>query len=540
MSGGGKSGGAGTQTTYSCDADFLLGYGPCEGVAAVWQNSTWIYAGYSTQDFSLSGGSSTTWSATISNSPGGAAILLVMGVALQVAYSESYSDYVLPGLANAFSQSGSSLLPLYNDEVILPNCGQISNGAAVYPYATYNTSPGSGAITVTLPAAVTSVTFRVYYAYLDSTAASTAPITSIGLVFDKALRTELSGIAGSDINLGPSPQLPQQSFEVKGLFGMGNAGVGAGWNGSGYSPGASSGDCCPADLILDLITSGNHIAFPAGIWAHGAGFSNFIPTNASYLDNFYHPWGGILADESNLWGSDGANPGTKLGLNAMRTCCMAYDIWVSGIVDSQQSLAEWLQDLCDIALTAPVWDGAGLAFIPYPEQSAYGNGTSYVAPTAAGPLFTLGVSDFLAEGNDPPVIVQRARSSDDYNSLPIEFLDAQSQYNVNSVSASDAQDIMRYGPLPGSSKTYHWLNNSATALRVAWGLLRRTVLLRGNTISFKLPASYSLLTPMDLIEINEPSLGPVFPVRLTKISENEDYTLSCEAEPFIYGVSVQA
>lgn len=541
MSGGGKGGG-GTQTTYSCDADFLLGYGPCEGVAAVWQNSTWIYAGYSYQDFALSGSSSTSWSATISNSPGGAAILVVLGVALQVSYSESYSDYAGPGLTNSFSVSGNSLQPLYNDHFILPNCGQISNGAAAYAYAVYNTSPGSGSVAVNLPAAVTSINFRVYYAYLDSSAASSAPIASVGLVFDSGLfgYTELSGVSGTDIDLGPSPQLPQQTFEIKGLFGMGNAGVGASWNGSGYSAGLSSGDCCPADIVLDLITSGNHINFPSATWAHGAGFSNFSPTNTSLLENFYHPWGGILADESNLWGSDGDSPGTNLGLNAMRACCMAYDIWVSGIADSQQSLAEWLQDLCDIALTAPVWDGAGLSFIPYPEQSAYGNGTSYVSPTASGPFFTLGVRDFLAEGNDPPVIYQRARSSEDFNSLPIEFIDAQSQYNTNSITASDAEDITRYGPLPGSSKTYHWLNNSATALRVAWALLRRNILLRADTFSFKLPATYCLLSPMDLIEIDDPSFGAIIPVRITKITENEDFTLSCEAEPFLYGASTPA
>jgi hypothetical protein len=77
---------------------------------------------------------------------------------------------------------------------------------------------------------------------------------------------EFSGCGGENIQLGTTPQFPQLSVEVKGLFGMGNQGPGGSLvqgvnNQFTYVQQETSGDCCPADAILDLVTSGNHIWF---------------------------------------------------------------------------------------------------------------------------------------------------------------------------------------------------------------------------------------------------------------------------------------
>ena len=43
---------------------------------------------------------------------------------------------------------------------------------------------------------------------------------------------------------------------------------------------------------------------------------------------------------------------------------------------------------------------------------------------------------------------------------------------------------------------------------------------------------------MDLVTINDSQIGIVnLPVRLTSISEDDQYQLDCEAEPFLYGVN---
>lgn len=339
--------------------------------------------------------------------------------------------------------------------------------------------------------------------------------------------------------------MPQFNFEVKGLYGLGNAAptnnITAPGTVNPYTPATTSGDCNPADVLIDLISSGNNVTYFGNnaIWNHGLGFSNLPAVNVGSLNVQYSRFGGLLKDPSTLYAG-----GSNLGLSAVRNYCMAYNIFVSNNLDSQQTASNILDDLCEIANCAAVWDGTGIDFIPYCEVSAYGNGTSYVAPTASGPLFNLTSADFLEVKDAGPVMVDRSRSnsSDNSNSLPIQYRDRGLNFNVNSITVSDQLDISIQGYMPGSQKAFDWINDAPTAQAVGWALLRRSLLVKRKVYKFGLPARWGpILTPMDLVTLSEPTISadPI-PVRLTKITENEDYTLSIEAEPFIYGASLPA
>jgi hypothetical protein len=289
---------------------------------------------------------------------------------------------------------------------------------------------------------------------------------------------------------------------------------------------------------------------PFVLWQHGANFSGFQPSNEELLPQFYCRYGGILKDESNIWApSQGANNGTNLGLNAVRDYCMANDIWVSGWRDSQDSAAKILQDLCEIANCAPVWDGTGLDFIPYSEVSAYDNGTVFTPYTATGPIFEFDRSDYFPKSGDPPITKTHQRPDRNYNSLKIDFVDAYQQYGNNEVIISDAADITVQGALPGNAKNYTNLINSAEiAAAVGWAQLKRDIIVGRESFSFRLHRLWAaILTPMDLIVLtDDPPSGPplspwMMPARITKITEDlEGDAINVECEPFVYGASSPA
>jgi hypothetical protein len=323
-----KGGKAGSTNWYSVNADFFLGYGPFEGLVSCWESSVWYYATYSSQTFTGSG-TGTQFNFTISNNSSD--LILVMGVAYSSAYNINYSDYADPFTTNAFNLSGTSYLPLYNAFFPLPNYGNISLSGQ--PFAYYNDNPTEPTVTVIFPSAVTSPQIIVYYAEVGGNnglinnqsgkkGGGNLPYQNGGLVFERVLGVgpsgnpltypEFSGDGGANIALGASAILPQFNYEVKALFGLGNSSPVSTYN-PGAAPGdpgqyiakTTSGDCNPADIICDLICSGNREPGDVDfVWQHGLGFSSYIP---STVDAYwaYSRFGGILKDEPNLNGTSG-------------------------------------------------------------------------------------------------------------------------------------------------------------------------------------------------------------------------------------------
>ena len=561
---GGKKGGKSGAVTYTVNADMLFGYGPFEGIAAIWQNQCWWYVNYSSQTFTGSG-SGTSFTFAVSNNS--STLVMIMGVQYVTSYSESYSDYGGFGITRSFTLAGTTNVPLYNNAFPAPNFGTWAN--ANQPYATYNVTYGSDSVTVHFPSSVTAPTVTVYYCEVGGEdqppqanggkkGGGGVPISQPGLTFERELGVgpsgnpqtfpEFSGCGGANIPLGSSPELPFLNFEVKALFSLGNTAPASSFNNStgGYTAATTSGDCNPADVILDIITSGNRVDVLTGgtamIWQHGLGFTAAVPGSTGNAKYMYSRYGCILADESTLWSG-----GSNLGLNAIRNYCLAYNIFISGTLDSQTSATDFLNQLCRVANCAAVWDGAALNFIPYCEVSTYGNGASYVAPTASGPvlsLSTLTSNHFLPQQDKSPVEWDRDRPSPNFNSLQIGFRDATQQYNSNYVIIADTADIAVQGAMPGSQENHDYITNSQTAQNIGWALLRRQVTVDRQDHKFSLPAYFeTMLTPMDLINLYDPDHSPFpVPVRIKTI----DISMTLEGkrqmeltvEPFMYGASV--
>lgn len=509
---------------YTVNADYCMGYGPMQGIGHLWIDRNYFQgqsnSGADPSDpFKLSqtfnfAGPATSFTCVCTPAH---QMEVVIGVAVQQSYSVTYNDYGGPG---SITLSGTTMLPLYNNNFPAPNNGAWANAGV--PYATYNSTVSDTTVNVFFPTSQTGVTIIVYFQAAGNSTGSA--LTTTGIQFERQLGsgtegspityTEFSGFGMVNWNMQSANVLPNFDSEPHALYGFGQ-----------------HGDVNPADVIIDLICSGSLDSLgSSATWNHGLGFSQFNPVH-SYS---YSRYGGILQDEPNLY----TGGSTNMGLNAVRNYCQANGIFVSDGLDAQDTPSRQLDDLCAIANSAAVWDGAQLWFIPYSEVSQYGNGASYVAPTASGPLLTLTKKDFILDKNAPPVTIQRDRPQDNYNSLPIEFSDRSNMYNVNSITVSDAMDITTQGPVPGASKSFHWIKDSTTAQLVGRTILKRSLMVNRLSYKFKLPAQHSLFIPMDLVLLSEASLGPnPVPVRFTKITENPDFTLDCEAEPFFYGAS---
>lgn len=536
---GGSGGSGGTSNTYSVNADWLLAFN-LETVGTIWENNLRYIGQVSSQTF-VGAGPATDFPFIVSALNFTGSFTGILAVLLEVSYAQSYTDY---GGHGTVAESGTSLLPLYNGNFPFPNNGHIANAGV--PYYTGNTVIGDRTIHVIFPAPVSGITVHVIFYQANTNASNLTPFTGFHLEFEKQLGSgssgqptvypELSGVAAANFDLGPVNILPNFNFEMKGLFALG-----------------PDGDCNPADIIADIICSGNNPDLGSNVCSVRGLNLNRFPHVILNADNItYSRFGGILADEPDLWNSGG---GTNLGLNAVRAYCQAYGIWASDVLEAQQSVAQLLDPdngLCAVANCAPVWDGAVLKFIPYCEISHYGSGISYVAPTAAGPLFALDDSHFYVPEGQPqaPLVLVNERPQQNFNSLPVEYIDRKAGqgpggipprgnfYNNNAVTVSDSTDIQQQGPMPGSPTSLHWIKDPQVALSVGWALLRRNLLISGRPVTFKLPAAWGLLTPMDLLTVYDPTIRVTpIPVRIKSVKEDEEFKLDVEAELFIYGAS---
>lgn len=547
----GKKGKGGNN--YTMNADMMLGYGPMQGIGATWLNTEYFQGLLQSANFTT--GTGTTFNFTLTP-PGGADLTIVIGVVASLPFSVTYNDYGNPLGSQSFS--GNSPTPLPNQLYPAPNSGDWQY--AGIPYAKYNSVVGDTNVTVVFPSSVSSIPITVYYmtTVRDTNGGGTdagvfAFESSLGNAGEGAplIYADFSGVGVSDLKLGSTPVMPNLSFEGYGLFSYGQ-----------------TGDANPADIVIDIICSGNNLVmplwgqtFPPPVWQHGLNLNKLnVPilstggAGSPQYNAAYSRYGGILDDEPNLW-SPTYSGGSNIGLANYRAFCQSYGIFLSKVLDTQTQASQILDQIMEMTQSAACWDGAQLKIIPYCEISNFGNGASYVSPSAAGPVATLTDDDFIqvdAEGNPkPPVTVERSRPQQDYNSLTINFTDRANgqvdpvnfpngggSYNQNSVVITDQADVMVQGPIAGSSKDFSWIHDLTLATNAGLAALRRNSIVKRKKFTWTVQPRFGYLSLMDLVLVTEKSFpNSPFPARITKIVDNPNFSLDMEAEPFIYGGS---
>lgn len=278
----------------------------------------------------------------------------------------------------------------------------------------------------------------------------------------------LSYANGAELTSGGG--LPAFSFEVNGKL----QGTGDGVNAN------------PADIIVDLATNP----------AYGAGF---VATPFADITGF-------------------------------RNYCRAMGLFISPCYDTQQPLAQIVQELC-AATNSAIFSSQGLLkIIPYADTQVTGNGATYTPVTT--PLYDLDDNDFLDF-----VKCDRRTPADCFNSVRVEYLDAAQDYAIAIAEAFDQAHIEANGARPMEPVKSHGITNSALARKVAQILLQRQLYVI-NEYTFPLPWNYALLEPMDLVTLTDEGLGfNKLPVRVTGVEEDAEGNLSITAEDYPFGIA---
>jgi hypothetical protein len=304
-------------------------------------------------------------------------------------------------------------------------------------------------------------------------------------------------VTATPIDLGPSPAIPNLSFEINALL---------------YDTGgpAFTVDANPGNVVTAFLTDPRY----------GAGFP------AANLDDLI-----------------GSGSGTTFG-----EYCQTAGLLISVSLDGQQRAAQWLDGMCKLLNTAPVCSGELLKFIPYGDIQFANNGAFWIPNLV--PVYSLTDADFIPwhphqDGSDPevgqddPILVTRTNPADAFNWYSIEYLDRTNYYNSTILAVYDQGMIDQYGLRIGDSLPGKCFANAGSAQVSAQLLLQRTLYIR-NTYKFQIGWDKALLEPMDIVLLTG-SAGDAYlydeAVRVLSIEENDNGDLTVEAEEVVTGHS---
>lgn len=217
-----------------------------------------------------------------------------------------------------------------------------------------------------------------------------------------------------------------------------------------------------------------------------------------------------------------------------RLQCRAGGLQGSLDMNSQRDARDWVKDILMCANAAPVWDGSKLEIIPRSEVSAVGLGAVYNAPT--NPVIDLTESDFIADPSGSIITIDRDAPVNEDNVIQVQCLNRDDRYNPALVMEPEAGSVALHGPTVASPINLPMLVDPAVGRKIATIEGRRNVYLKPKPITFKLKANLMFLKAMAVARCPDFFGTGKRSLRITKIVENENNELECEAEPLVFGV----
>jgi len=222
--------------------------------------------------------------------------------------------------------------------------------------------------------------------------------------------------------------------------------------------------------------------------------------------------------------------------SAWANYCLAQNLVMSPVLDSQKPAAEWCKYLLDLTNTDVTWSQGVLKYVPLGDVACSANGATY-APNVT-PIYDLTEDHFLDDGNSAePLVIERKANDDTYNHIRLEYCNRANQYNTEPMEAKDAADIDRRGLRTKSTQEAHAICDATVASMLATILLQRELGVR-NLYKFKLPWTFALLEPLDLVTVTDAYMGLTrLPVRINKINETDAGDFEIEAEDCPVGMA---
>ncbi|MCU4521603.1 fibronectin type III domain-containing protein [Acinetobacter schindleri] len=228
----------------------------------------------------------------------------------------------------------------------------------------------------------------------------------------------------------------------------------------------------------------------------------------------------------------GAAPSLNMAdLSEFRTYCAATNLLISPALTEQREAFEIINEIVEAVNCAVVPSPDGLKIRSYGDSAVTGNGVTFTPNLE--PVYHLTDDDFL--GEDQPVRVRRSRDTDAYNHCQIEYVNRFNQYNTETVEAKDQANIEMFGLRTQDPVKFDFFCEPKIARHAVQLLLQRRLYVR-NEYEFELGWKYCRLEPMDIVTITDESLGlDQFPVRITRVEEDEEGVLSITAEELAVG-----
>lgn len=311
----------------------------------------------------------------------------------------------------------------------------------------------------------------------------------------------------ANFNLGSSNTLNQYAFEVKGLL----------YNTAPWAQ--PSGGSTTND--------GTGSTIPIYAWTAGgdADMALFIDL---YINS---PLFGIVGGPQNEVTLDNllsTSAATTAGDSAFQTWCQAVGFGISPVITAQESGTDAIQRWMDMANSAIVWTGYSFKIIPYSSDTISGNGVTYVPDVPV--VYSLGINDYLIDGDNPPVKMDRIDPADAYNSQTITIDNRENSYNPLPVEWRDQGLVNQYGLKAGSGiQGSEVANPQVAAIMIT--LYGQRIAYTRNSYVFKVPVCFSRIEPMDILEITDREFG-TFLCRITDIEEQDDDSYQVTANEY--------
>ncbi len=282
----------------------------------------------------------------------------------------------------------------------------------------------------------------------------------------------LAYAAEANLGLGSTPTLPNYSYEVRSVFNDAIAGL---------------PDADPRDVAIDFLTNAYY----------GVGF----PT--ARVDP-------LMTQYSNY--------------------CRANGMVVSIALTEQREASAFLADLGAATNSSPRWSSGLLTIIPWGDATITANGVTYTPSIT--PVYDITDDDLLPSGDGDPIRVHRRKKSEQLNSIRLEYLDRENNYDPVAIEAKDQASIDAYGLRSSSLRQAHCFADADAAQQSAMLQLNREQV--AVEYRFRLGPKFILPDVEDLLTLTRAALSlSRQPVRITEIQENADGSIDFTAEEFL-------
>jgi hypothetical protein len=550
-SGGGKGifGGKGDITEYSANVVIALAQGPCQGILSIWdqQGKLANYSGSTSYTVPSGGGSITPQTNPPIQNIGG-------GVYANVPYSVTADDY---GSTGPTSFTGIQQIPMTS--VATPTTAyeyNFNNGTYTFPAAAAGLS-----VTITY-----SSVFSLYY--FAQTQAAEIPLGAPYQVStdNQAYFQANNGVVFVDTGealtlVSGAPTASGTYSEDVGFYSFAPADAGR-YVYINYVYYSSDSTLTTSSALNLSVFNGNQSQqpwnflvsnYPGSAFGYSgicyAGAAPLAMGESPTLPSYNYELAGLaLAPASAdadltvamqllacapLYGIN--FPSAAIGDWSLAQAYLgANGFFISDCLTTQQSISDTFTTWLEAANVAAVWSGSKLNLIPYGDRTCVGNGYTYTPPGLAA---TLSVDDLLpfsdkntGENTDEdPIQVERTAARDAYNYMQVEWINRANDYNVELTPEQNDAFIKAYGLRMEGPQSWHFITSQSGA---SWALNLRLkrALYKRNTYKFNLGWNWSMLEPMDIIELPTGE-----PVRITEIEDDENGKLTLTAEQFTYG-----